>query len=511
MGKRQELDWGSIDWLYEPAEGSRDSMHIGLSRMNAGAVQPRHIHSGDEQFMYIISGHGRQKLGGVEKPLEPGATYHIPAGTSHEAINDGEEDIVKLLVSVPARVDAPAPVKMEKAPEKKSAEVSGALLRRAVALLDGEMLTPLLLPISICDMEGKLVYRNGAYPAFCRSCCDIEREETACPLYLEKNVYRLPHYTEPSAFVCPYGLSVYVQSIVCENRPIGTLRAGHVRTAPPVRQAENLPYNVPHSTGTGILQMMGQLCERICETYQYLRVEDDLQTSRQALSDKQQREAMLQSSLRTSQSQAANLQINQHFLFNTLNMIMSTAIREGAEQTYSAIGHLSQMLQYTLRTNSYFTPLKKELDYLKNYTALQKMRFAGRLTVVYHVDEALLGEMVPLNFLQPIVENCFKHAFSGLPQQMRVEISAQASETELTFTVRDNGCGMGEEKLAGLRALAVNGNAAHGTAMVMRKLDVLYGRQCRYDAQSDETGTTVTLTIPRERRASDETGFAGGR
>ena len=82
---------------------------------------------------------------------------------------------------------------------------------------------------------------------------------------------------------------------------------------------------------------------------------------------------------------------------------------------------------------------------------------------------------------------------------------------DLTFTVRDNGCGMDEEKLSALRALASSGNAAHGTAMVMRKLDVLYGRQCRYDAQSDKNGTTVTVTIPRERRASDETGFAGGR
>ena len=368
-----------------------------------------------------------------------------------------------------------------------------------------------MLPISISDMEGALVYRNGAYPAFCRSCCEIESDEKACPLYRQKDVYQSPHYAEPSAFVCPYGLSIYVQSIVCEGQPIGVLRAGHVRTAPSMIETEQLPYNVPHSTVTGILQMMGQLCERICETVQYLTVEEDLQTSRQALSDKQQREAMLQSSLRTSQSQAANLQINQHFLFNTLNMIMSTAIREGAEQTYSAIGHLSQMLQYTLRTNSYFTPLKKELDYLKNYTALQKMRFAERLTVTYQVDEALLGEMVPLNFLQPIVENCFKHAFSGFAQDMRVDISARASDCDLTFIVRDNGCGMEKEKLTALRALASSGNAAHGTAMVMRKLDVLYGRQCRYDVQSGADGTTVTLTIPRERRVSDETGFAGGR
>ena len=510
MGKQQNLDWGTIDWLYEPEEGSRDSMHIGLSRMNAGAVQPRHIHSGDEQFMYIISGHGRQKLGGIEKPLEPGATYHIPAGTSHEAINDGEEDIVKLLVSVPARVTASAPARNEKAGNSKSAKETAELLRRAVSLLVGEMLTPLMLPISISDMEGNLVYRSGAYPAFCRSCCGIEQDEKACPLYREKNVYQSPHYAEPSAFVCLYGVSIYVQTVVCDGLPIGVLRAGHVRTAPSAIEAGQLPYNVPHSTVTGILQMMGQLCERICETYQYLNVEEDLQTSRQALSDKQQREATLQSSLRTSQSQAANLQINQHFLFNTLNMIMSSAIREGAEQTYSALGHLSQLLQYTLRTNSYFTTLRKELEYLRNYTSLQKMRFGERLLVSYQVDETLLNETVPLNFLQPIVENCFKHAFSGAAQEMRVEISAQASELDLSFTIRDNGCGMDEEKLTLLNALAASGNAAHGTAMVMRKLDVLYGRQCRYDAVSCTGGTAVTLTIPRERRAADETSSIGG-
>lgn len=511
MGKRQELDWGSIDWLYEPEEGSRDSMHIGLSRMDAGSVQPRHIHSGDEQFIYIISGHGRQKLGGVEQPLEPGAMYHISAGTSHEAINDGDTDIVKLLVSVPARVTANIPVHAEKVPDGKALASSGALLRRAVALLDSEMLTPLLLPISISDMQGVCFYRNSAYPAFCRSCCEIERDEQACPLYRQKDVYQSPHYAEPSAFVCPYGMSVYVQTIVCNAQPIGVLRAGHVRTAPSMKAAKELPYNVPHSTVTGILRIMGQLAERIGEMYQHLLVEDDLESSRQALFDRQQREAVLQSSLRTSQSQAANLQINQHFLFNTLNMIMSTAIREEAEQTYSAIGHLSQMLQYTLRTNSYFTTLKKELDYLKNYTALQKMRFAERLTVTYCVDDALLGEMIPLNFLQPIVENCFKHAFSGSAQDMQVEIMVHASETELTFTVRDNGGGMDETMLDQLRTLAANGNAPHGTAMVMRKLDVLYGRQCRYHVVSDKAGTTVTLTIPRERRQPDETGSLGGR
>ena len=63
MGKIQKLDWGVIEWIYEPEQGSSDHLKVGISVMYPKAFQPRHIHYGDEQFMYIISGHGWQKIG----------------------------------------------------------------------------------------------------------------------------------------------------------------------------------------------------------------------------------------------------------------------------------------------------------------------------------------------------------------------------------------------------------------------------------------------------------------
>ena len=63
MGNIQHLDWGTIEWLFEPEDGSMDNMRVGISTMLPGTIQPKHIHCGDEQLMYVLSGHGRQRIG----------------------------------------------------------------------------------------------------------------------------------------------------------------------------------------------------------------------------------------------------------------------------------------------------------------------------------------------------------------------------------------------------------------------------------------------------------------
>ena len=128
------------------------------------------------------------------------------------------------------------------------------------------------------------------------------------------------------------------------------------------------------------------------------------------------------------------------------------------------------------------------------------MRFGSRLHVTYEVAPGLLNESVPLNFLQPIVENCFKHAFPATAETMKIGIRICDDGGQLAFCVTDNGCGMDPERLAHLTDLAANGSAEHGTAMVMRKLSALYGQHCRYEVRSGPAGTEVTLRIPKQGR-----------
>lgn len=506
MGEIQKLDWGTIEWLYEPAEGSMDNMRVGISTMLPGTVQPRHIHCGDEQLMYVLSGHGRQRIGEEESVLEAGSIYHISTGMAHESVNDGDVPIVKLLISIPALTMAPK-VRMNEAERVKRQESidKPEFLKDTVKELFRSMLAPLRLPLAIFDSEQRLVYKSREYPEYCRRVCRIDEELENCRLVKRKNVWVPPYYEGASACVCEQGLWVYTLPIVAGSELLGYIEAGHVRTGKGEGAAKGLPYNVPDSTVRGIVQVIHKLSEAVCNHYEVCRMQVALQHKARVLSDRQKEEEILQETLRTTKDQAFNLQINQHFLFNTLNTIAGLAVREEAVSTYQAVGDLAQLLRYTLRTDRYFVTLGEELEYLKNYTNLQKLRFRKRLDVEYVVSSLLLEEKVPFNFLQPVVENCFKHGFKNKTGKMAVSVRAERIDDKIRLVVADNGGGMTKEVLKMLQERIRSGEGAHGTVMVAQRLRSLYGDSASYEVAASEGGTTVTMYIPMERREQDET------
>lgn len=511
MGKIQRLDWGVIEWLYEPAEGTMDNMRVGISTMFPGTVQPRHIHCGDEQLMYIISGRGRQRIGEEECVLEKGCIYHISTGMAHESVNDGDEPIVKLLISIPALTMAPK-VRMNEAERIKKQETidKPVFLRDTVKELFRSMLSPLKMSLAIFDSEQKLVYKSKDYPEYCRLTCGIDEGLDNCPLIQTESFWVPPYYEGASACVCSHGLWVYSLPIVSDGEFLGYIKAGHVRIRGGEKEnEEGLPYNVPDSTVTSIVQVIHKLAEAICNHYQVCRMQVALQHNVRVLSDQKKEEEILQESLKTTQDQAFNLQINQHFLFNTLNTIAGLAIREEAIQTYEAVGNLAQLFRYTLRTSGYFVTLGEEIEYLKNYTNLQKLRFGKRLQVEYLVSTPLLKEKVPFNFLQPVVENSFKHGFKNQKGMMKISVRAEREKDYIKLTLSDNGSGIKPEILERLRKKMENESAAHGTVMVVRKLESLYGDSFCYEVDSSEKGTEVTIRIPMEGGMENEEDFAG--
>ncbi len=510
MGEIQLLDWGSIEWIYEPAEGSMDNMRVGISTMLPGTVQPLHIHCGDEQLMYVLSGKGRQRIGGEESILEKGDIYHVSTGMAHESFNDGDEPIVKLLISIPAFTMAPK-IRMNEAERVKKQETINKpeFLKDTVKELFRSMLAPLRLPLAIFDSEERLVYKSREYPEYCRRICHIDQELENCRLIKRKGVWVPPYYEGASACVCEHGLWVYTLPIMAGGELLGYIEAGHVRTGKGDEPQEELPYNVPDSTVRGIVQVIHKLSEAVCNHYEVCRMQVALQHNVRILSDRKREEELLQETLRTTKDQAFNLQINQHFLFNTLNTIAGLAVREEAISTYEAVGDLAQLLRYTLRTDSYFVTLGEELEYLKNYTNLQKLRFRKRLEVEYTVPVSLLEEKVPFNFLQPIVENCFTHGFRNKTEIMGVSVQAEQMEETIRFRIADNGEGMDIFSLEKLREKMRKGDGSHGMGMVVQKLKSLYGDSAFWAVESSEKGTVVSVCIPMERRGQDEESFTG--
>ena len=150
----------------------------------------------------------------------------------------------------------------------------------------------------------------------------------------------------------------------------------------------------------------------------------------------------LQRQLSAAQLRALQMQLEPHFLFNTLNAI-TTLVELGRQpQAAEMLGHLNVILKRTLeRSTPEKIPLSQELEIVENYLAIEQVRFADRLRVDIKVDPGALYSLIPCFLLQPIVENAIKHGIANSEGEGTVVASARRDGDRLRITVRDSGLG----------------------------------------------------------------------
>lgn len=142
----------------------------------------------------------------------------------------------------------------------------------------------------------------------------------------------------------------------------------------------------------------------------------------------------------TADLQFLRSQINPHFLFNALNTLYGTALKENAEHTSKGIQKLGDMMRFMLYENNLdFISMDKEIEYLKNYIALQKLRTQPSPDIVVedNIDEAKCNLTIAPMLLIPFVENAFKHGIS-LKEKSWINIKLQCAGTILFFEVRNS-------------------------------------------------------------------------
>jgi sensor histidine kinase YesM len=208
-----------------------------------------------------------------------------------------------------------------------------------------------------------------------------------------------------------------------------------------------------------------------------------------------QREAMrsleLQRQLSAAHLRALQMQLEPHFLFNTLNAI-TTLVELGRQKAAAEmLGHLNALLKSTLtRTTPEKVPLSQELEFVGNYLAIEQVRFADRLRVEMNVDPGAVDGLVPSFLLQPIVENAIRHGIARCEHNGLVEASAIREGDELHLRVRDTG--------PGLNFAQQNGHGI-GLKNIRERLDHFYQGGYEMQAQPLSTGGfEVAITIPYE-------------
>ncbi|MBE5875937.1 MAG: sensor histidine kinase [Lachnospiraceae bacterium] len=200
-------------------------------------------------------------------------------------------------------------------------------------------------------------------------------------------------------------------------------------------------------------------------------------------------------------------QINPHFLYNTLETIRMKAFTAGDREVATAIKLLGKSMRYVLEnTGTNFTTLDKELEHVRTYMEIQKLRFGERFNYFIEIDEDIRAghcEMLPL-LLQPIVENAIVHGMEQVQEGGTIRITVVCDgEDKLLITVEDNGSGMDEETLEGLRKrlreTAVKRVSSIGLCNINQRINLCYGEEYGLHISSiPGCGTKITVKIPKK-------------
>ncbi len=227
----------------------------------------------------------------------------------------------------------------------------------------------------------------------------------------------------------------------------------------------------------------------------------------------EQNDQLIQLENQATQAQLAMLryQLNPHFLFNTLNSISTLVLLKQTEPANAMLSRLSSFLRYTLVNKpSARVTVAQEVETLKLYLDIERMRFEERLRTTFTIDPATETCLLPSLLLQPLVENAIKYAVSQQESGAEITIVTQLIGPMLRITVSDTGPGLQSETTDNrLSGMTYDGgepvSTGVGLSNIRDRLSQAYGEKHRFETiEPLEGGFAVVIELPAERRESNE-------
>ncbi len=201
----------------------------------------------------------------------------------------------------------------------------------------------------------------------------------------------------------------------------------------------------------------------------------------------------LESQASTAQLAMLRYQLNPHFLFNTLNSISTLVLLKQTERANAMLARLSSFLRYTLVNEpAGKVTLAQEVETLKLYLEIEKMRFEDRLRPHFRVDADTIGARLPSLLLQPLIENAIKYAVTPSEDGADIWITAMREGQGVRIEVTDNGRAEAPE-------LSASPSTGVGLANIRDRLSQAYGAAHRFETRTnDKGGFSVIIDIPYE-------------
>lgn len=201
---------------------------------------------------------------------------------------------------------------------------------------------------------------------------------------------------------------------------------------------------------------------------------------------------------REAELKALEAQINPHFLYNTLATISWIARKGDPQKIVKMSNALSKFYRLVLSKGVRLISVKEELEMVKAYLYIQKVRFENAFDVVYKIDDSVINKKITKNILQPIIENAINHGIEPKLQHGTIIISAQELDGNLVFQVIDDGVGMNNVTLQNILHGKVERSKGSGYALknISERLKSYYGKDCVFEIFSRSgIGTSISISI----------------
>lgn len=341
---------------------------------------------------------------------------------------------------------------------------------------------------------------------FCSLIRSSPEGATMCHASAQNILKTMDPCIKSSNHACHAGLIQVAVPIFFDGEPLGALICGEILESCPTQQQKydisklaaklkleplelDRAYAEIPILGTGKVRLVGRLLETI--------VDFMMQIYNSRLKAEKLK---VEKTLKVAELKALQLQINPHFLLNSLNIIYMLSLMEEANETQKLIRALSGLLKNNLQKGRSMVTLGEELAAVDDYLLIQRTRFGERLQIRKKVDPALLQVEVPLLILQPLVENAVVHGIEPKEEAGLLKITGWLEKNLVCFSIEDNGVGMDEQKLEEVQKYIVSAegdNESMGLYNVHKRCQLLYGPA--YGLQISSTlgeGTKVLLVLP---------------
>lgn len=209
--------------------------------------------------------------------------------------------------------------------------------------------------------------------------------------------------------------------------------------------------------------------------------------------------------LKKARSIALQSQINSHFLFNTLENIRWKVMEftNGENEGSHMISNLSKLLRIGLNTKEYMNTLENEIEHIKIYLEIQKIRYEDRFEVIYNIDDETLETMLPKITLQPIVENAIYHGIKPTNKKCILTIKSFLLKDKVFIEISDDGIGMDEEKCRyinnELQTEYIKEENHIGIKNVNQRIKLSFGENYGIEIKSKlNIGTSIVISVPSD-------------